>query len=361
MSSVRLVKAQPAHITSEILGNTILEPAVPLSKMFVYFRDLPGGYARPLNSKRVAKLDEEFDLKALGIILLSMRNDGTYAIIDGQHRVEVAKRHGMSALDGYVYIDLTVEEEARLYRQFGDYLKQSARDRWFAGLTEKQPEVIAINGILATLGLRVVNDPKKPYGIAAVESLLRIYRQQGSKILFDTLETLIDAFGRNDRLGFNGSALVGMAMFLERFGSSPTYRRSKFIARLNRLGSVGLEQRAKSVLSLERTSTSAAYGKALLAIHDSMTNIETNKLGAWKERAFNEEARKNMTRTLATKALPAAIKQRQDAATVKAQEVECPVCQAKRGTHCVGTERYHMRRAHYAAAQRRLLYGDKAS
>src|SRR5258708_7808516 len=96
-----------ATVPSEIREVTIFERRVPLNRMFVHYRDQPGGYARPLREPRVKKLVAEFDPLGVGVLYLSMRDDGSYWIIDGQHRAEAARRVGLPGLDAYVYIDLT--------------------------------------------------------------------------------------------------------------------------------------------------------------------------------------------------------------------------------------------------------------
>lgn len=344
------------ELPDEVVNGTIFERNVPIDKMFVAERDQPGGYARPLNSARLRKLDKEFDRKAVGCLLLSMRNDGRFAVIDGHHRSVIAKQHGVDALDAYVYIDLTLEEEARLYRQFGDYLRQTPRDKWFAALVERQPEIVALNNILAERGLRIVADPAKSQGIAAVESILRIARTEGVSVLIDTLDLLIDAYDHRNSVAFSGFAMIGAAMFLHRFGKNPLYNRKRLVDRMQRLGVLEWETIARAFLNVDKGDKATAFGKALLKMHDSGRGMtEAKRLGQWLEKPKTEAAKETARRVLAERALPAAKALRLEAAIKKAQEVACPICGSRVGEPCTGAAgvMYHQRRAYVAAAQRK--------
>lgn len=73
-------------------------------------------YGRPLSETRVKSILKHFDPLGLGTILLSMRDDNRYAIIDGQHRIAAAMEYGMTSVPSRVYIDLSygLQERNRL-------------------------------------------------------------------------------------------------------------------------------------------------------------------------------------------------------------------------------------------------------
>lgn len=329
---------------------TFFERNVPVASMFIDVRTEGGGYARPLSEKRAAKLAAEFDRRAVGVLLLSMRDDGRYAIIDGQHRADAALRAGVTELDAYVYIDLTIEDEARLYRQFGDYLKQSARDRYFAAIAERQPEALAIERLLKEYGLRVTNDSGQQHGVAAVGAIWRVSETWGPHILRETFSLLVDAFD-GDPLALVGPSIVGAAMFLDRFMTNPAYSRKRLITRLQRAGAAKLEQNALHVVALEHCSKMGAYGKALLAMHDNGAKPE-NRLGEWPEHSLTP-AHVEKLRVNIKKASDAWLQKRKEGAINRASEIRCPVCGAGVGKRCHDTDYVHMRRLRDAAEKRR--------
>lgn len=332
----------------EVLHGTFFERNVPVDKMFVDFRYRPGGYARPLNSKRLSKLIAEFDRQAMGILLLSLRNDGTFAIIDGQHRREAAMAKGITGLDAYVYIDLTVEDEARLYRKFGDYLKQTARDKFLASLVERQPEAVAINRLLEEQGLHVAQSTNNTNGVAAVEALINVTRQQGPHILRETLKLLHDSFGGEPR-AYIGSAIKGAAMFLDRHLLSQNFKRARLVERLKRGGFNGWQQKALNVNSLERGDLGTAYGKALMLIHDWKPG--GYKLTEWPERKYSKEVTEQFTARLRTMQ-PMVTRLQQERAAIRTLEVNCLTCGAQPGTPCIGTQYYHKSRRAKASRER---------
>ncbi len=340
-----------AQKLDDIVNGTFFERGVPLNRIFVALRTEPNGYARPLNENRVVKLLSEFDPKAVGIILLSMRNDGTFACIDGQHRCEAARRYGLTALDAYVYIDLSVEQEAGLYKKFGDYLKQTARDRFFASLAAHEPEATQIAQLLASRGLRVTKHPNNGGGVAAVEALLTLSRQHSPGILAETIYLLNDTF-ETEAAAYTGPFLGGTGQFLERFLREPKYSASRLMQRLKKLGPVGVERLSMNILALERCSKTAAIGKALLNVHDRGLAQE-HRLGVWPERALSVQVKAAQRINMATIVTPASLKKRQEGAIKRALEVGCPSCHVPAGKLCINTDYIHMRRLRIAAERRR--------
>lgn len=81
--------------TEEIEASTLFD-RVSVRDMFV-----DPSYGRRLDPNAVDKLLREWDERALGTLMLSLRPDGRYAIIDGQHRRAGAKRMGLSESVGY--------------------------------------------------------------------------------------------------------------------------------------------------------------------------------------------------------------------------------------------------------------------
>ena len=51
-------------------------------------------YQRILNMKNVAGIVKNFDPAKLGVLVVSHRTDGTYAVLDGQHRLTALRRLG---------------------------------------------------------------------------------------------------------------------------------------------------------------------------------------------------------------------------------------------------------------------------
>ena len=292
-------------ILSEVRYSTIFERAVPIDSMFVDVRE-KGGYARPINPRRLDKLIAEYDPEAIGLVLLSMRdtNPVRYAIIDGHHRAEATLAKGITTLDALVYIDLTREDEARLYRRFGDYLKQTARDRWAAAVIEHHPETLALQKIVESHGLYIiVTGGQSTHGIQAVEGVMGVARDHGPQILSDTLAFLVESFP-NDEKAFTATMLRGTAAFLVRYQNHPKFLRNRLVGRLQAKGGrAALTSRGHYIQSMERVGPQHALGMAYLYFHNR--GNQTNLLPEWQAVHIDSAEQQRRRERIQAKAVPA--------------------------------------------------------
>jgi len=346
------VTALPAY-PAEVVHGTFFEHDVPLSSLFVHFRHEPGGYARPLNQTRVKRLVETWDDQAVGPLLLSMRPDDRYAVIDGHHRMQAAMQKGITALDALVYIDLTLADEARLYRKFGDYLKQTPLDKYHAGIAEGMPEYLAIQRTLQAHNLHVpVNLGTTNDTVDAVDALIRVSRDLGLHILNDTLGLLRSAWGGEHR-AYRSSIVMGLAHFLARYQQAPNYNQLRLIRHMRETGMAEIEVKARAIHAAQGPNTiSMAWGQAFLYFHDLRVR-EENKLGAWTRKfihpAQTQAWRANL-RNVTAQETPDARKARsaKSAETQKARrasgllytanKLPCPYCYVEAGKPCLNAQ-----------------------
>jgi len=329
-------------IPPEVVNNTFFEHHVPIDKMFVQYRTQPDGYARPERPHRINKLVTEWNPRKMQPLMLSMRADGSFAIIDGAHRVGAAKKVGLTALPAYVYIDLTVQEEAGLYRAFGDYMAQTPLDKWHAAITERQPEYLVLANILSKHGLHVPNsDSNTGNGrILAVDAVLTIARTHGPMLLDEALKLINEAWDSSPR-AFTSLSLRGMAGFLARYHKHPNFDRATFVRRLSAAGVDAVERDTRNLRTgtIASPNSEAAFGKALLAIHDAR---KKKPLGEWILKHYSDETKaQHASRiTSVTRNMPP--EQRSEnakkAATTRfgrvAIDVSCAKCGAMPGKPC---------------------------
>ena len=279
----------------EVQSKTFYEARWPIDKMFVDERTGRGGYARPLNPRRVKALEADWDEQSIGVILLSMREDGNAAVIDGRHRAHVAASKGRTSLPALVYIDLTIEDEARLYRRFGEVLSQSARDRFLAALIEGDPLARDVNAILIKNRLHVSPGGQVAGGIQAVNALMSVAKQQGLIVLDESLALLYNAFGVEPK-AYTSDLILGTALFTDRYRDAPAYRR-RYANFSDRLASGGLTTwRAKiATFRAGGNQPGNAAGQSLLAIFNGGRG---EKLSPWLERSYTPEQKAVITARL---------------------------------------------------------------
>jgi hypothetical protein len=210
----------------ELEQQTILE-YVPIAKMFV-----DPSYGRELEVPYLNRLLKEWDERALGVIYLSYRDDGRLAIIDGQHRVAAATRKNLVDMAARVYLDLTLQDEARLYRLFAVRRGQTPLVKYHAALTEGQTQARQIQQVLNSLDLTAsnYNGPKRVRAIGALTSVITRYDVD---MLDLTMRTLYTSFGDHST-AFAAEFVSGMAAFIVRYEEKATWTR--LVERLRKAG-----------------------------------------------------------------------------------------------------------------------------
>lgn len=176
-------------------------------------------YQRNLDTERVERMSNEYDRTLLGVLEVSAREDGRYAIIDGQHRWAVIER--VSGVDEHlacqVHTGLSQEEEARLFLEIDTGRRNLTWwDRWRARRGQGDPSVLAIDEVLKRHRLQV-NPAPDDGNIRATKALETIVDDLGDLQLLDSvLIVLTSAFGRSFD-AFDGGIMQGVALVLSHY------------------------------------------------------------------------------------------------------------------------------------------------
>lgn len=166
-------------------------------------------YQRPLTSF-VDRIEQHFDPALLGCLVVSARDDGSNAVVDGQTRMEGARRRGVESLPCVVFSGLTQADEANLfYRLQRERRNMTSFTRFRAALVAGDEEAVAINRIANAAGYEV--GWQKNTHITAVAGLENVFRRS-PEMLERTLIILREAWG--DRHMPSGEILRGMGYFL---------------------------------------------------------------------------------------------------------------------------------------------------
>lgn len=174
---------------------------------------------RSLDRGRVAKIAEDLDLSAVGVITVSHRGNGSYHVIDGQHRVEALRLAGGDGekISCRIFDGLTIEDEARLFRLLNNTAKLQALDKFRVRVVEGEPVATAITQILAKHGWKIY--PALGDGhFSAVVAAERIYNRD-QNAFERTLTTITRAWG-HDYAGVDGRIFEGIGLVYARYGSA---------------------------------------------------------------------------------------------------------------------------------------------
>lgn len=175
-------------------------------------------YQRVLRISKVVAYAENFDPDIFGIILVSHR-DGEYWIVDGQHRIEVAKRKGIKSVWCQVLEGLTYEEEALKFYTINHAKSRLNANHKFHALVEAREENVmeimdALNHYHFTYskeGCEIENDC-----INAVGSIRKIHKDLGQTGLMLILEILRKAWN-GDKTSLRAEMIKGVKTFVTNY------------------------------------------------------------------------------------------------------------------------------------------------
>lgn len=161
----------------------VLPGREPTSREWIALSDLYSdeAYQRPIDETRVVRMRDAFDPDALGLPFVAEMKEvggsGRFAVIDGQHRVELARLMYGDAqiIECEVIRGITRGRAAELFRLRNRATKPRALDVFLAGVTAGDPECVAIDRVVRAAGLRVARGGADRT-IEAVVALQRVYR-----------------------------------------------------------------------------------------------------------------------------------------------------------------------------------------
>jgi len=138
---------------------------------------------RLLDQRRASAIAGSIRLDAIGVPTVSRRSDGSHFVMDGQTRLEALRiaGYGGRPIEMTVYTDLTIEEEAELFRLLNNTKQLTALDKFRISLVEKDADSLAINNIVLRNGY--VTTAGSTNSCVAVASLRSLYhRDQGDTL-----------------------------------------------------------------------------------------------------------------------------------------------------------------------------------
>jgi hypothetical protein len=265
--------------------------------MTVKISDLRMDFAvqRPLYLPKVQQIAENFDPAALRTLTVSERRDGTYVILDGQHRVAAMKENGYA--NGHlvyceVHEGLSLHEEAELFLKLNDARKPSYREAFDVRLTARDPDALGVKEAIEECELlyrpeansrqeRVVR------GIAACEKVYRGFSRTDDPRRYplelkQTLLMLKTAWGATPA-SLQSSLISGGGRFWLRYGLKAvdfdrlTNNLSKYPGGPNNLIVWAKQQQATIGTQLDR-----AIAEAFVLQHNKGLRNKSKQLADWR-------------------------------------------------------------------------------
>lgn len=199
-------------------------------------------YQRPLAENRIARMQAVFQPELFGRLMVNRRDDGSIYVVDGQHRLELAKTLGWQTAPCVVVCGLDVAGEAKLFKDFNTARKNPT---WYelhrASVAAGMPDAVGIQAITDTARLTICErtTPSNGRGLKAISPLYTIYHAKdgGPNLLARVLRVLTEAFPQGNPMellphALESELLVGMSLFLRRVARAPNFNEARLTQQL---------------------------------------------------------------------------------------------------------------------------------
>lgn len=217
---------------------------------------------------------EGFRPEAMGVPVVSHRDNGAYHVIDGQHRRALAVQAGHPELEVecQVHEGLTRAEEAAMFRLLNDRRSVQILDKFVVRVVEGDPTAVALNKLLRKHGW-TVGAGKNDGRFAAVAALETVYR--GARIRkgeqpdsVDLLLSIVTTAWGHKIEAVRGEIVHGLGMVLLQYEGQLDL--AKIINELaaHEGGPLGLVGKAKGLYALRGGRVSDAMADVIVGLHN---------------------------------------------------------------------------------------------
>lgn len=167
-------------------------------------------YQKRIRESKVKNIVENFDQSKLGVIHVSMRNDGSHWIFDGQHRVEALRRLGWEFVLCLVFQNMKYEEEASAFVGHHDSSRPTKLEEHYARLEAQDPVALEIQAILDSLDIEAANGRyKNKITFHSIGTVYEVFEKNGGSKLFEVLFIIKESF-EGDPSSFNMNMIKGI-------------------------------------------------------------------------------------------------------------------------------------------------------
>ncbi len=241
---------------------------------------------RNLNMTWVRSKVPLFDPELLGLVVVNHRKDGTYKVIDGQHRVALIREVGWDdqQILCEVFERLTLVEEAKEFLGRNARISVRTFDKFRIRIAAAETGPCDIERIIRGLGLKL-DEQKRDGAINAVAALERIYNGAGMvakttspQALSKTLKTLRDSWGATAS-SFDGELIDGLGRVFLSFNGK--IDEPALVTKLSKGkgGGAGIIGRAKSLRDLKGGTVAKCVGGVIVEMYNA--GRRTGKLEGW--------------------------------------------------------------------------------
>lgn len=227
-----------------------------------------------------------FQREALGVLVVSLRSDGTYHVMDGQHRRALAMQAGYPDLEVecQVHEGLTPAQEAAMFRHLNERRAVQPLYKFLVRVVEGDPVAVGCHELLVKHGWNVSHS-KNDGQFSAVAALQKIYTGANIRVgpcpevVDQTLSIIVAAWGHSSN-GARNEVISGLGMLLlQHLGEADIPKITSELASLE-AGPLTLVGRARGLRGLRGGRVSDAVADIIVMLHNSKKR--TNRLPDWR-------------------------------------------------------------------------------
>lgn len=255
-------------------------------------------YARPLHLPSIREMVDHWDPILCDVLVVSLRSNGQYAILDGTHRHRAAIELHISELPARVLRGLSPIEESFYYVELNKHRRKlTPMDIYRGQVHAEDGEALDLLDTVRLAGFDIALDGKGSGRIDAITSLQNMQLALGCEGVLKVLNIIRDAWGiTENRRAICANVLDGMTSFFLRYDRDPRFKRSRLLDRLKLVKPEGLlaESMTYRVTKRQGMSPGVATGRA---IHDHFNaGLRTEqRLPPWPDRVVGEIGRQRVT------------------------------------------------------------------
>jgi hypothetical protein len=202
----------------------------------VSFIKVPQILQRSFDVVHAKNIIKNFRCNSLGVLTVCKLSDGTYLVVDGQHRLYVMKYKNIKSANCIILPEMTEAEMAILFRDIAESKKISALDKFKSEVRSDEPDVVAIRNIFDKYNIPIGTNGdghKRGFYLRPISVPKMILKKFGESRLDQTIRVIYGAWPEQPHAMY-AAMLYGVALFLEYFGKQSQFNEEKAIKQLSK-------------------------------------------------------------------------------------------------------------------------------
>lgn len=245
--------------TQKKMAKKVERKRVPIDKL-----DSTLSYQRDINMDFVEENSKDgiFDESKVSIVLVSIREDGTMKVCDGQHTIAILKKRGYTTVECELRYGLTEQEENDWFSDENTKRRGQSRKRTLTaqinGTYEKHKDEQDFYNCLKSIGYKLDiygEEIGSDFRIGCPAKLLNVYKEynKADKVnCFVECMDIIKSYFNGDSLSLQWSFIRGMFDFYETYHDE--FDRKRIVEVLSRENIRDIKKDAESDIRTKKTS-----------------------------------------------------------------------------------------------------------